>query len=145
MVDIEVDGLDEVVRKLEHLGAKYPDRAEEILKDNAKEFRKDLTRKMRSVIKKNKAGKKSLRRVGTYKIYPVRGYNLNTEIDIGAVAPHFHLFERGHNQTGRDGKTIVGYVEGRYVMRDTIEDYRAKYPKVVESRVNRILKEEGLT
>jgi len=144
MVSVEVDGLDEVVRKLEALSKEYPDDAEDILKDNAKNFRKELVRNMRSKIKRSHQSKKSLRKVGSYKIYPVRGYGSGKEIDISATARHFHLFEHGHNQTNRAGTKVIGHVEGRKVMKSTAEEYNDKFPKVVESSVNRLLKKENL-
>ena len=145
MVDIEVDGLDEVVQKLGHLASKYPDKAGDILKENAKDFRKDVVANMKAEAKSNKQSKKSLRKVGSYRIFPVRGYGLGQEIDISAKAPHFHLFEHGHNQTNRTGTRVIGHVEGREVMKKTVDEYERKYPNVVEGMVSKLLKEEGLT
>lgn len=145
MVEVEVKGLDEVVNKLEHLGHKYPDKAGEILQENAKAFRKEVVANMRADVKSNKPSKKSLRKVGTYRIMPVRGYGLGQEIDISAKAPHFHLYEHGHNQTNRRGTKVIGHVEGRKTMKKTADEYKQKYPEVVENMVSKLLKEEGLT
>ena len=138
---IEVVGLDDLCDSLNKLAEKYPDRAGELLVINAKTLRKSVTKKVRERTKP-KGKKKSLARVGSYKISKVQGYGADQYVEISATSPHFHLVERGHVQLNRKGEEI-GFVKGEHMMADAIKEANDEMPETIEKMVDELLKEGG--
>ncbi|MDR1700307.1 MAG: HK97 gp10 family phage protein [Lachnoclostridium sp.] len=58
-------------------------------------------------------------------------------------APHFHLVEQGHNMVTPGGKR-VGFVEGRFMMEKTKNQYESIMPKRLDKIAGEILKGSGL-
>ena len=141
-VEITIDGLDELTADLEKLVSKYPDKAGDLLKKSAKEFRKDYVHNVRQDAKHLSGNKASLGKLKNTKVYPIRGIGKNQYVEIGSTAPHYHLFERGHNKVTPGGRD-VGFVEGRHTMEKTIKDYEEELPKVAQHMIDELLKEGG--
>jgi hypothetical protein len=66
-------------------------------------------------------------------------------VEIGATSPHFHLYERGHEKVIPWMPNVHGRVEGRFVMKDSIDQYEKKLPQIAEKMCDELLKEGGLT
>lgn len=141
-VEISIDGLEELSRDLQSLVAKYPDRAGDLLRKSAREFRKKYVHNVRSNVKHTSGRGKSLTKLGTTKVYPVQGYGTKQYVDIGSTAPHFHLYERGHTMVTPGGRT-VGRVEGRKMMERTTNEYNEELPRVAQNMIDELLKEGG--
>lgn len=144
-VELTFDGMEELTDALGDLARKYPDRAGELLQKNARELRKEVVRKTRDLTRSNGSSKKSLGRVGSYKISPVLGYGENQYVEVSAKAPHFHLVEHGHNKYDFHGNPTGGFVSGKHMMREAVKIHEEKFPETVSGMVDTLLKEEGLT
>ena len=141
-VQISVDGLEELSKDLEKLVSKYPDRAGDLLRKSAREFRKKYVQNVRSNVKHTSGRGKSLTKLATTKVYPLQGLGKKQYVDIGSTAPHFHLYERGHTMVTPGGRT-VGRVEGRKMMERTVDEYNEKLPEIAQGMIDELLKEGG--
>jgi hypothetical protein len=143
-VEITMHGMDELMEDLQRLIKKYPDKAGDLLKKNAKDFRKKYIKQVKSTARHKSGKSKSLVKAKNMKIYPVQGIGIRQSIDIGSISPHFHLFERGHNLIVPWMPSVSGYVEGRHVMEQSIADYEKLLPEIAEKMRDELLKEGNL-
>ena len=157
-VKLSISGMDELAQDLNRLMNKYPDRAGELLQKNAKELRKDYNKEVKNVSTKKKHNGKSLTKANTVKIYPIQGYGSKQYVEIGGKCPHFHLFEHGHQLeyplwvgrpnrlTGRRKYVLKkgNPVQGKPVMKETIDRYESILPEVAKRLFDDLLKEEHL-
>lgn len=138
-----IDGLLDLRDTFEDLVKKYPDRAGELLQKDARQLRKDVVKETKKVTKTNSSSKRSLGKVGSYKISPVQGLGANQFVEVSAKSPHFHLVEHGHVLKSHDGQTI-GFVQGKHMMDNTVKKHQESMPQTVSVMVDELLKEEGL-
>ena len=139
---VSFHGLEELTADLERLIKRYPDKAGDLLKENAKDFRKDYIKKIKSAVKHKSGSGKSLVKPKNIKI-TMGGIGTRQYADIGSISPHFHLFERGHNlEIPWIGYT--GFVEGRFVMKESIDEYEKKLPEIAQTMCDELLKEGNL-
>lgn len=156
-VEITINGLEELSKDIVKLMDEYPDKAGNLLRKSALEFRKKYVHNVRSNVKHKSGTGKSLTKLGTTKVYPIQGYGKKQYVDVGSTAPHFHLYERGHNslvprpvgRPSKDGKRKYkmvdnGRVEGRYMMEKTIDEYNDMLPQLAQGMIDELLKEGGL-
>ena len=143
-VEITISGLDELVADLNKLIQKYPDKAGDLLKKNAKDFRKKYVKQVKSAAKHKSGKSKSLVKSKNMKIYPVQGLGIRQSVDIGSISPHYHLFERGHNLIVPWMPSVSGFVEGRHVMEKSIDEYEKLLPGIAEKMRDELLKEGNL-
>lgn len=162
-VELTVTGLTELNEDLMKLMQKYPDKAGDLLRKNAREFRKEYTHTVQSVAKTQTGKGKALELLRNTKVYPVQGYGARQYVEVGATSPHFHLFERGHdlynaymahksenykkskNKKDKNrAKVKDGHVEGRFVMQKSIDSYEDKMPEVAKRMYDELLKEGNL-
>lgn len=163
-VEITITGLEELNEDLKKLMNRYPDKAGDLLRKNAREFRKEYTHTVQAVAKYPSGKKKALELLRNTKVYPVQGYGARQYVEVGATSPHFHLFERGHDlynphdpkQPKKDkkskdkkdknrNKVKAGHVEGRFVMKKSIDSYENKLPEVAKKLYDELLEEANLT
>jgi len=162
-VELTVTGLTELNEDLMKLMQKYPDKAGDLLRKNAREFRKEYTHTVQAVAQYPSGKKKALELLRNTKVYPVQGYGARQYVEVGATSPHFHLFERGHDlynaymahksenykksKNSKDkNRTKIkdGHVEGRFVMQKSIDSYEDKMPEVAQKMYDELLKEGNL-
>ena len=162
-VKLTVSGLTELNEDLMRLMQQYPDKAGDLLRKNAREFRKEYTHTVQAVAKQTTGNRKALELLRNTKVYPVQGYGARQYVEVGATSPHFHLFERGHelynphdprkpkkDKKSKDkkdrnrNKVKAGRVEGRFVMKKTIDLYEGKLPEVAKMMYDELLKEGNL-
>ncbi len=159
---LQVDGLEELAESLENIARRYPDRAAEILVNQAKELRKDVVKQVKNDTDTDGTSKKSLAKVGSYGISPVQGFGATQYVEVSAKSPHFHLLENGHMQVipksrtvkGPDGEKVkitnsnggqtVGFVPGYHFMDVASKKRQVKIPVEVAGEVEKLLREEGL-
>lgn len=139
---LSFSGLEELQEKFESLVKKYPDRAGELLQKNARELRKDVVKEVKKETKTKGKSKRSLAKVGSYKISKVQGFGANQFVEISAKSPHFHLVEHGHDLIIRGQNR--GFVQGKHVMKVVVRRTDAKMPETVEKMIDELLKEGGL-
>jgi hypothetical protein len=144
-VQISIEGLDELTSQFEQLVSRYPDKAGDLLRKNAREFRKEYVKNVRSKVKHSSGKAKSLTQLRNTKVYPIQGMGKMQYVEIGATSPHFHLYERGHEKVIPWMPNVHGRVEGRFVMKDSIDQYEKKLPQIAEKMCDELLKEGGLT
>lgn len=143
MVSMSVDGLEDLEKSFKDLVNKYPDRAGDLLKEDARKLRKDVVKETKKVTKTKSSSKRSLGKVGSYKISPVQGIGANQFVEISAKSPHFHLVEHGHVLVLPSGETR-GFVQGKHMMDTTVKQHQESMPNTVADMVDKLLKEEGL-
>lgn len=139
---MDIDGLNELIGTFDELVKKYPDRAGDMLQKNAKSLRKDVVEEVKNVTKTEGSSKRSLGKLSSYKISPVKGYGVNQFVEISAKSPHFHLVENGH-QLIINGENR-GFVQGKHMMATTVKKHQESMPEAVSNMVDELLKEEGL-
>lgn len=157
-VKISISGMDELAQDLNRLMNKYPDRAGQLLQQNAKALRKTYNGNVKDASTKKKHNGKSLTKASSIRIYPIQGYGSKQYVEIGAKNPHFHLFEHGHNlqypqwvgrpnaATGKQSYRLVDgpHVQGKPVMKETIDEYEKILPLVAQKLFDVLLQEEKL-
>ena len=162
-VEITVTGLTELNEDLRRLMQKYPDKAGDLLRKNAREFRKEYVHNVQAIAEQQSGAGKALEILRNTKVYPVQGYGDRQYVEVGATSPHFHLFERGHelynaymknkpenykkSKHSKDRnrpKIKNGRVEGRFVMQKSIDSYEDKLPEVAQRMYDELLKEGNL-
>lgn len=140
-LDFNIKGLEELAEDLQRLTSKYPDKAGDLLRVEARTLRQKVARRMQREKKSRKKTKKPLENVGSYKVSPVQGLGHAQYVEISAKAPHFHLVEHGHDLV-RGGQT-VGHVQGTHYFENTVREQEAQMPLVVGRMVDKLLREEG--
>jgi hypothetical protein len=99
---------------------------------------------VRSKVKHSSGKAKSLTKLGNTKVYPIQGMGKRQYVEIGATSPHFHLFERGHNLIVPWIPSVSGFVEGRYVMKESIDEFEKDLPEIAQKMCDELLKEGNL-
>lgn len=159
---IEVIGLDSLTESMQKMVRKYPDRSGEVLREEALKTRKEIVNNARASMNTDNRRKKSLGRIGSYRVSQVQGIGINQYVEISARSPHFHLLERGHalvRPYGRrfklkSGKTVkvtfknggktIGSVPGKFFLKKAKESEALRFPEVVDKMVDTLLKDSGL-
>ena len=139
---IRVTGIESFIHELNQLAQKYPDRAGELLEKEGKNFRKLVINNVELLVGTTHS-RKSLHKVGSYRVSKAKGIGKHQYVEISAKSPHFHLVEHGH-QLIVGGKP-KGFVPGKHMMSNAVIICRREVPKAVEDMVDTLLKERGLT
>lgn len=152
-INLNVKGAEELIKALQKAERKFPASAEAILKKEARAAAKDIKKRIGKEAKGhgNKPGtlKKSFQAGKVIK----RG---NTYTDaVTTTAPHYHLYEEGHelyahnrkNKKGK-GKPGTGQKIGNVKGRKTVARYMAQRSedseKIGERLLDEILRDAGL-
>lgn len=141
-IQMNIEGLDDLIDSLENLTKKYPDEAGELLRADALKLRKDIVLSARDKTNTKSQSKKSLGRAGSYRVSRVQGYGIRQYVEVTAKAPHFHLVEHGHVQLNKNGEAI-GFVPGRHFMEPVVNKFEDEVPVHAEKMVGELLKKEG--
>lgn len=152
-ISLDVEGAKDLIKALEKAEKRFPASAEAVLKSEAKTASKDIKKRTGEEAKGHgkKPGtlKKSFRPGKVMK----RGSNYTTAVTT--TAPHYHLFEEGHelyahnrkNKKGR-GKPGTGQKIGHVEGRKTVARYMAQRSddseKIGMRLLDEILKDAGL-
>lgn len=136
--DFEVEGIEDYHKALQTAIRKAPDIAEDRLRKLSLRFR-------RAVVKKTKERTKehSGKLTKGYKLGKIEGRGIGIHRDFVGKAPHFHLVEKGHNKVYK-GKN-VGWVEGKFMVADTIKEFGDEVAKETIELLNDILEAGDLT
>lgn len=140
-LDFNIEGLEELANDFDRLVKKYPDKAGDVLRAEARTLRQKASRRMKREKKSRQTTKRPLENVGSYKVSPVQGLGTAQYVEVSAKSPHFHLVEHGHDLV-RNGQT-VGHVQGTHYFENTVKEQEAQMPMVVQRMVDKLLKEEG--
>ena len=158
-IEIEVIGLDDLTAEMQDLIKRYPDRAGDTLRKEALKTRKDIVKNARSDFKTETKNKKSLGRIGSYRVSQVQGFGVNQQVTIAARSPHFHLLERGHalvvpytrkiKKTGikyrpKNAGQTIGRVQGYFFLKKAKDEEAMRFPEAVDKMVDGILRDSGL-
>lgn len=142
-MEFYIDGLEKLQKDLEKAVRKCPVKAEETLKELAKEFKASAKKKAKSELntheREGDQQKKAISRKWGSKVI---NENVGMTALIWNSARHFHLIENGHDVV-RGGR-IIGFVSGKHIMEKTRNDYKEKVPEKFEQMADAILKESGL-
>ena len=160
---VKVIGLDDLSESLQSFVKKYPDRAGECLRAEARRTRKEIVKNARDLTETHTTSKMSLGRIGSYRVSQVQGYGVNQYVEIGARSPHYHLVERGHamvlpkhftwknpktgeqiKRTWKNGGQTRGRVSGRFFLKMAKDAERERFPHFVDEMVDKIIRDVGL-
>lgn len=139
---VRIRGLDELIGDLKELQEKYPDRADDLLRKDARQLRKSITENAKALTDVNESHKFSLGKAKSYKISQVQGFGGRRFVELSAIAPHFHLVEHGHVLTDKKGKP-KGFVQGRHFMKKATDTHDAEFEKRTEKMVDELLRKGG--
>lgn len=140
--ELKVKGLDELKMSFDQLVAKYPDKADDLLKKDALALRRNIVNNAKELTKTKSEHKKSLGKLSSFRVSQVQGLMNNQFVEISAKSPHFHLVEKGHELKVK-GKTI-GFVQGVHYLDKATKVYEDKFEEHVDNMVEALLKEGGL-
>lgn len=142
-VEVTMRGVDEVVESLKDLARRYPDSAGNALRKEARVLRGRITQKASARLNSDGTSKVSLKKDTSYSVSQPKGYSEGQYVDLSAKSPHFHLVERGHRVTNKQGR-VLGHAEGRYFMKDAVDEYEPEFEEAAERMLDDLLKREGL-
>ena len=161
MLSVNIEGLEELQESFEKIIRSYPDKGAELLRDQARELRKDVLKKVRNDMDYNPEGKRSLSKASSYEISEVQGYGQRQYVEVSAKAPHFHLLENGHqvvlprtrtitDKNGEKRKVVLkngganrGYVPGYKMMDRSTREREREMPEAVKKLVDTMFDEGG--
>lgn len=144
-LEFDISGLDELTECLQKVVKRYPDKAMETMEKTGKKFKNRVIKITHKAVFQHTGNL-----IKGYKLDPVQGYGLNTQITFRGTAPHFHLIENGHNQVvGKSRKKrksgrVVGFVPGRLIVHQAREEYKKELPAILEKTLTELLKESDL-
>lgn len=154
-----MEGFEELAAELSRLSKKYPERSGELLKQEAKNFRKEVIKNVKKDTHPNADNKRSLSKASQYKISQVQGFGDKQFVEISAKSPHFHLVEHGHEMImpythgikgvkgavakNENGGQRVGFVEGKHMMDKARRTYEERLPEAIDRMVDELLSEGG--
>lgn len=142
MISMKIDGMEELQDTFENLVKKYPDKAGEMLRKDARQLRKEIVKEVKKAVKTDDSSKRSLGKLSSYEISAVKGLGTQQYVEVSAKSPHFHLVEHGHNLV-KDGVNI-GFVPGRHMMDNAVKSHEENMADTVLVMLDDLLKEEGL-
>lgn len=140
---LTVSGIDDVSEELMALVKSYPDKAGELLEKRGKALRKDVVANVNKRLGTTRNSKRSLHKLGSYQVSKAKGIGAKQYVEFSAKSPHFHLLERGH-EIILNGVNI-GFYPGQHMLADAVKVHQQEMPKAVESMVEELLKERGLS
>lgn len=154
-IQVDISGTGEFAKALEAAAKRFPYSAEQILRKEARNVAKDLEARVNAEAKGHHYGGSTNPLASSFRPGKVVRSGRNITVAVTSKAPHYHLFELGHdlyshnrkNKLGRGkpgtGKKI-GYVPGR----KTVARYMAKrseYADLIgQELLSQLMKEVGL-
>ena len=137
--EFEFEGLEELERDLTKAIKACPTKAEDALKDIAKDFKKSAKKRANSELKPHERTggdkNKAIKRKWGHKLVDE---NMGATALVYNSARHYHLIENGHNLV--KGGQIIGFVPGKHIMEKTRNEYENIVPQRFEQMVDDILK-----
>lgn len=141
--EFEFEGLEELERDLTKAIKACPTKAEDTLKDIAKDFKKSAKKRANSELKPHERTggdkNKAIKRKWGHKLVDE---NMGATALVYNSARHYHLIENGHNLV--KGGQIIGFVPGKHIMEKTRNEYENIVPQRFEQMVDDILKGSDL-
>lgn len=135
-------GADELIDSLEKMANEYPDAAGDLLRKQGIELRKRIVLSARENTNTKGESKRSLGKIGSYRLSKVQSYGIRQFVELTVKAPHFHLVEQGHNMVNKYGKT-VGFIQGRHYFEKAVKEFEEEMPDKVEVMVDELLGKAG--
>lgn len=154
-IKVDITGTDELINALEKAGKQFPATTERVLKKEARNVAKDLASRTSREAKGHHYGGSKNPLADSYRQGRVIKSGKEYTVAVTSKAPHYHLYEEGHdlythNKKNKRGKgkigsgKKIGHVKGR----KTVARYmaqRSEYSEVIgQELLNEILKETGL-
>lgn len=159
---IKVIGIENLDASLQKIIRRYPDKAGDCLREEARKTRKEIVRNAKAMTNTNSKSKRSLGKIGSYRVSQVQGYGVNQFVEISARSSHYHLVERGHAiklprtfsyKNPKTGKTLKfrspyagqtrGRVQGKFYLKKAKETEAERFPEFVDEMLDSLLREAG--
>jgi len=135
----DMSGIDELVKDLETIEKNLPKKSKSFIQKEGTKL-KNKTKRM--------AKKKVKKESGTYLNRIQRGKPYLYEKDILSIrtystAPHAHLIEYGHIITHEKDGPRLGYVKGKHVFQNAINEFQPYYHKHCIKFVDEVFNDGG--
>lgn len=154
-IQVDLKGAGDFAKAIEAAAKQFPYSTEQILKKEARNIAKDLKSRVGAEAKGHHYGGSQNPLAESFRQGRVIKSGSNYTVAVTSKAPHYHLYELGHdlyshnkkNKLGR-GKPGTGKKIGRVQGRKTVARYmakRAEYADLIgQELLNQLLKEVGL-
>lgn len=124
---------------MEALVSRYPDQANDAMREAAKEWKQSCNDKFPAYYSKGvKPFPKNWKSTAEY-----TNLGLIGTLTVSNKAPHFHLVEEGHAKW-LWGKNTGGYVPGKFYAERTRAEFESRYPEIMEKALNDAVAGSGL-
>lgn len=134
-MELEIQGLDTLQRKLKYISNRYPYESEVLLTKMGNKFRNSVKKRTPN------SGYESKRKlIKSYRVSKVQGAGKDLYVEFRSTSPHFHLVERGHRIVNKKGRDTGKRVQGKFMVEQTVLEYQKAFPKEVEKMVDKLLK-----
>lgn len=142
-MEFQIEGLEELQSDLQKAIKTCPTKAEDTLKEIAKDFKKSAKKRANSELKPHERTggdkNKAIKRKWGHKLVDE---NMGATALVYNSARHYHLIENGHNLV--KGGQIIGFVPGKHIMEKTRNEYENIVPQRFEQMVDDILRGSDL-
>lgn len=142
-MEFQIEGLEELQSDLQEAIKTCPAKAEDTLKEIAKDFKKSAKKRANSELKPHERSggdkNKAIKRKWGHKLIDE---NMGATALVYNSARHYHLIENGHNLV--KGGQIIGFVAGKHIMEKTRNEYENIVPQRFEQMVDDILRGSDL-
>lgn len=142
-MEFQIEGLEELQSDLQEAIKTCPAKAEDTLKEIAKDFKKSAKKRANSELKPHERSggdkNKAIKRKWGHKLVDE---NMGATALVYNSARHYHLIENGHNLV--KGGQIIGFVAGKHIMEKTRNEYENIVPQRFEQMVDDILRGSDL-
>lgn len=142
-MEFQIEGLEELQNDLQKAIKTCPTKAEDTLKEIAKDFKKSAKKRANSELKPHERTggdkNKAIKRKWGHKLVDE---NMGATALVYNSARHYHLIENGHNLV--KGGQIIGFVPGKHIMEKTRNEYENIVPQRFEQMVDDILRGSDL-
>lgn len=125
-----MNDLNKFIKDIGSIAYEYPLEAEKHLQTIGNRFKKIIREKSPD---SGKNSKRKLKKSWKSKLSGYKGSNL--QIDIWSTSPHFHLQDRGHVQTDRNGKPLR-FIQGKHFLASTCQEVEST---VIPSQLDKFI------
>ena len=138
-----IEGAAELISDIERAADAFPDEMNKAMQKVNREWRKDVNRKMTFEHPQRHAKGKRKFENEWRSDTEYNTVGVITQIETRNTAPHWHLYENGHEKYDFHGKPTGGFVQGKHIAEQTRMEYETKMPDEIETAAKEILAKGG--
>ena len=142
-IRVDIEGADSIEKALEIARKQFPHSAEKVLKKEMRNISKDLKQRVNEEAKGHGSSDSRKPLADNFRIGKVIRSGNNYTGAVVQKAPHYHLYELGHELTTHTGRKI-GDVAGRKTVARYMAQRSGYSELIAQELLNEILKDAGL-